>query len=828
MAVLTTKIAIRLIFIYITLFYYCFLFCSASDTITIGKPISDGELLISKGRKFALGFFTPGKSNYRYVGIWYYDLQEQTVVWVGNRDDPVNDNSGVLSVRPDGNLVLHANSSNFPIWSTNVSVTARSTRVMAQLTDLGNLVLSQNDSKNVIWQSFDHPTDTLLPYANLGVNKRTGQSWFLQSWKTDDDPGAGNFSIKFNASGKSQLFMYSKYAPWWRAGSFNGEILVGDPFMRRATPTDCGFNFTDDDNEVGIAFHAYDKNIFSRVVVLQSGFFQAFLWNFDEKKWDQDWSAPKSDCDSYGSCGVNGICDPLNFVGFRCSCLPGFEPENSTNWYQHTDATQGCVRKKGPSLCGNGEGFVRVERVKVPDTSVAKANMDMSLEECEKECLRNCSCSSYAAADVRNGGSGCLTWYDHLMDTQILSHEGHDLFVRVDAVEIAKYARKSKRGLAMSGKVGIAMTCVTLIALLTALCVCFFRNRKRRDSPTEEEYHGENRAEPSLPYFSIKTIMIATENFSNENRLGKGGFGAVYKGLLVNGQDIAVKRLSPGSRQGTQEFKNEIKVIAKLQHRNLVKLLGYCIHKEERMLIYEYLPNKSLDFFLFDRSRRSSLDWEMRFHIIIGIARGILYLHQDSRLKIIHRDLKASNILLDIAMNPKISDFGMARIFEEDQIQAKTRRIVGTYGYMSPEYAMGGQYSTKSDVFSFGILLLEIISGERNTNHDKGRSSLNLIGHVWEMWREEKSLEIVDSILDEAYSIDVVLRCIHIGLLCVQENASYRPSMSEVIFMLGNEVPLPTPRRPAFLFNSNAELSESSTFGDPSVNDVTGTTISAR
>ncbi|KAI9105186.1 hypothetical protein K1719_022715 [Acacia pycnantha] len=815
-----------------------FLFCAASDTITINKPIRDGDFLISKENLFALGFFSPGKSsNNRFVGIWYNNLQQKTNVWVANRDNPVTDNSGVLSISSDGNLVLHGNYSNKPIWSTNAFVTVPNTTVMAQLTDLGNLVLSQNDSKTVIWQSFDHPTDTFLPYENLGVNKRTGQSWILQAWKAEEDPGTGNFSIKFNTSGKSQLFMYNNYAPWWRAGSYNGEMLVGIPFMKRAKATYFKITVTDDDNEVGVVFHPYDKRIVLRVVAVPSGFFQALQYDFNKNQWNRFWSAPEVDCDSYASCGANGKCDPLNYANFRCSCLPGFEPKNPTEWYQNSDATQGCVRKKGPSLCGNGEGFVRVESVKIPDTSVANANMNMSLEECEKECLRNCSCNAYAAADVRNGGSGCLSWYGTFMDTQILSQEGQDLFVRVDSIELAKYARKSKRALTMSWKVGISVTFVTLVAILTALSVCFFRNKKRRDeikeqesklnSPTEEQ-NGDNRAQPSLPFFSIKTIITATNNFSDENQLGQGGFGSVYKGTLVNGEEVAVKRLSQDSGQGTLEFKNEIKLIAKLQHRNLVKLLGYCIHKEERMLIYEYLPNKSLNFFLFDRNQRMPLDWDTRFSIILGIARGLLYLHQDSRLKIIHRDLKASNVLLDATMNPKISDFGMARIFGEDQIQARTRRIVGTYGYMSPEYAMVGEYSTKSDVFSFGVLLLEIISSKRCTDSHKERGKINLIGQVWDLWKEGKALEIVDSTLGKSYCLDIASRCIQIGLLCVQESALYRPSMLEVVFMLGNEVSIPSPHKPAFLFNSNIEHSESSASGDPSINNVSNTTISAR
>ncbi|KAK2383220.1 G-type lectin S-receptor serine/threonine-protein kinase RKS1 [Trifolium repens] len=353
--------------------------------------------------------------------------------------------------------------------------------------------------------------------------------------------------------------------------------------------------------------------------------------------------------------------------------------------------------------------------------------------------------------------------------------------------------------------------------------------RQLNQDSSGEENGVQSNTHPNLPFFNFKTIMTATRNCGHENKLGQGGFGSVYKGCLVNGQEIAVKRLSKHSGQGKQEFKNEVTLLVKLQHRNLVRLLGCCFEKEERMLVYEYLPNKSLDFFIFDQNQRSSLEWGKRFEIIFGIARGVLYLHQDSRLKIIHRDLKASNVLLDGAMNPKISDFGMARIFGEDEIQANTRRVVGTYGYMAPEYAMEGCYSTKSDVFSYGVLLLEIIAGQRNTHCESGRASPNLIGHVWTLWTEGRALDTVDSTLNQSYPPAIVIRCIQIGLLCVQENAMNRPSMSEVVFMLCNETPLSQPQKPAFLFNGKQDLQESSTSGGgSSINEVTETTISGR
>ncbi|XP_044481976.1 G-type lectin S-receptor-like serine/threonine-protein kinase B120 [Mangifera indica] len=240
--------------------------------------------------------------------------------------------------------------------------------------------------------------------------------------------------------------------------------------------------------------------------------------------------------------------------------------------------------------------------------------------------------------------------------------------------------------------------------------------------------HGQDSQD--FPHFPLGIILEATHNFFDENKLGESGFGPVYKGILADGKEVAVKRLSRTSGQGLKELKNEVTLISKLQHKNLVRLLGCCLEGNESMLIYEYMPNKSLDFLLFDSTRSLELDWKRRISIINGIARGLLYLHEVSRLKVIHRDLKTSNVLLDNEMNPRISDFGMARIFGGNQNEANTNRVVGTYGYMAPEYAMEGLFSVKSDVFSFGVLLLEILSGKKNSRFylsEHGQSLLNYV-----------------------------------------------------------------------------------------------------
>ncbi|XP_048141700.1 cysteine-rich receptor-like protein kinase 19 isoform X2 [Rhodamnia argentea] len=301
--------------------------------------------------------------------------------------------------------------------------------------------------------------------------------------------------------------------------------------------------------------------------------------------------------------------------------------------------------------------------------------------------------------------------------------------------------------------------------------------------------------------FDLRTIEAATNKFSNDNKLGEGGFGLVYKGTLPGGQEIAAKRLSRSSGQGVEEFKTEVELVAKLQHRNLVRLLGFSMEGDETILVYEYVPNGSLDCLLFDPMLSGQLDWSTRYKVMVGVARGLLYLHEDSRLRIIHRDLKASNILLDADMNPKISDFGLARIFGTDQTQASTNRIVGTYGYMSPEYLMFGHFSVKSDVFSYGVLMLEIITGKKNSQFFALDCDDGLLGYVWKHWSNRTPSEAVDPALSKAYSVNEVIRCMHIGLLCVQDDTEDRPTMDLVILMLNSEsISIPVPQKPSFFF----------------------------
>ncbi|PSR98078.1 G-type lectin S-receptor-like serine/threonine-protein kinase [Actinidia chinensis var. chinensis] len=522
----------------------------------------------------------------------------------------------------------------------------------------------------------------------------------------------------------------------------------------------------------------------TRVTLNQSGIVQRYIMKEGSTQWDLMYSTPKDLCDNYGQCGANSICRIYKSV--ICECLIGFIPRSQEQW-SVLDSSSGCTRRT-PLNCQNRDEFMKIKAVKFPDLINSSLEKSMNLEECKAECLKSCSCIAYGNSNFTSGGRGCLMWFGDLIDIRdfIEEYSGQDIYIRLADSEIDSMRKSSKK------KRLAIITVLSTICGMLVLCLLYLSiTWKKRKIIRGEDWE--------LPLFDWATIATATNNFSEANQLGQGGFGVVYRGNLPTGQELAVKRLSKGSGQGLEEFKNEVVSISKLQHRNLVRLLGCCVQAEETMLIYEFMPNKSLDCFIFDKNNSTVLSWKERFDIGMGIARGLLYLHQDSRLKIIHRDLKASNILLDNNMNPKISDFGLARIFEGDEISAKTKRVVGTYGYMSPEYAIDGTFSVKSDVFSFGVLILEMISGKRNRGFSHPDHHHNLLGHAWLLWNEDKALDILDPRLKDCHVESQVLRCVQVGLLCVQKLSADRPTMSSVVFMLGNEgASLCQPNQPGF------------------------------
>ncbi|KAL1325903.1 hypothetical protein AAHE18_13G192200 [Arachis hypogaea] len=305
----------------------------------------------------------------------------------------------------------------------------------------------------------------------------------------------------------------------------------------------------------------------------------------------------------------------------------------------------------------------------------------------------------------------------------------------------------------------------------------------------------------TISYFDYQILRRATKNFSPTNLLGSGGFGPVYRGKLMDGRLIALKKLSLNkSQQGEREFLAEVRLITSIQHKNLVRLLGCCIDGPQRILVYEYMKNRSLDFFIYGNNADRFLNWSTRFQIVLGVARGLQYLHEDSHLRIVHRDIKASNILLDDKFHPKIGDFGLARFFPEDQAYLSTQ-FAGTLGYTAPEYALRGELSEKADIYSFGVLLLEIICCRKNTDLTLSLEMQYLPEYAWKLYENSKIMELVDPKLKEEGFVEKdVMQAFHVAFLCLQPLANLRPPMSEIVALLTFKIDMvTTPMRPAFL-----------------------------
>eukprot|EP00253_Pinus_taeda_P007849 PITA_07849 len=446
---------------------------------------------------------------------------------------------------------------------------------------------------------------------------------------------------------------------------------------------------------------------------------------------------------------------------------------------------------------------------------LVQCTRDLSSHDCEA-CLNH---SLNAIFTSLSGSSGVQYW----SQSCIVRYEIY-LFFNMSAVslDIAEVpVNRPQKQIRHSNKTPIILDVVGGLILVLIICAlatgrklrsAIFRRGSEDDAQIEERTLIEN-DRPLI--FTMGTLLAATQNFHDDNKLGQGGFGPVYKGITPDGKEIAVKKLSLRSMQGRKEFMNEVKFLANIQHRNLVNLLGCCVDGSERLLVYEYLPNKSLDRILFDPNKRNQLNWPKRYNIIMGVARGLLYLHQDSPLRIIHRDIKASNVLLDRELNPKIADFGLARLFPEEETHVSTRVIAGTYGYMPPEYAMQGQLSVKTDVYSFGTLVLELIAGRKNTDYNLSTEIQVLLGLVWRSYQRGNVVRMIDPTIIETCDEAEVSRCIHIGLLCTQAEPSLRPLMSTVTLMLSSDSVtfLPDPTKPAFVSYRDSQNTRSTRSG---------------
>lgn len=397
------------------------------DTITSTQSLTKNQTIVSSGEIFELGFFSLGNSNKWYIGIWYKKIPTKTIVWVANRDTPLSSSSGALKIDKNDNNLILADESGKAIWQING--TSSSSNTVAQILDTGNFVVRREDDidpGSYLWQSFDHPTDTLLPGMKLGLDKKAGLNRYLTSWKNTDDPSSGDYVFKINFNGFPEFFLWQNQLEVYRSGPWNGLRFSGVPDM--GPNYSINFTFVMDNNEDVYSFKMTDTSKYSRLLVNSFGVLQRFVWIQTRKSWNVLWYAPSDQCDTYRQCGAFGVCDTIQST--LCRCMEGFMPKNIQEWSLR-DGSEGCARKD--KLNCWDDGFIRLKNVKLPETSNAVFNESTGLADCEKACQRNCSCTAYASMDIRSGGSGCMTWVGDLADLRQYSEAkgGQDLFVRV-------------------------------------------------------------------------------------------------------------------------------------------------------------------------------------------------------------------------------------------------------------------------------------------------------------------------------------------------------------------------------------------------------------
>ncbi|CAO2199070.1 unnamed protein product [Urochloa humidicola] len=820
--------------------------CSAAtDTLSPGDVLAGDATLLSNNTKFALGFFrapapddAPAPDPW-YLGIWFTAVPGRTTVWAANGGNPVAISTAAtpeLTVSAAGDLVVTNHATKAITWSSAKSsqhAATNATTVAAVLLNSGNLVLlaAANSSSvpRTVWQSFDHPTDTLLPGAKLGRDKAAGVTSRLVSRRSaatpspgpycfEVDPATPQLVLKLCDASSSNSSSAAAGAPYWTTGAWNGRYFTNIPEQMGNVP---GFSlaFVDDKGEEYLQYNVTNEATVTRNIVDVTGQNKHQVWV--GASWLTLYAAPKSPCDVYTACGGFAVCSYA--AAQPCGCMKGFSVRFEREWEQG-DRTRGCVRDApldcngtGSSAFSTTDGFFSMPGIVLPDRGHALQNV-RSEGECSTACLNNCSCTAYSY-----GSQGCLVWQGELINAKQPESNGTNsvsdeiLNLRLAASEFPKSGGK-KRGVTIGVVTGV---CSAALILLVLFIILMIRRKKSKKNSIQA-------SDARLVAFSYRELRSATKNFSE--KLGQGGFGSVFRGQLTNSTAIAVKRLD-GSFQGEKQFRAEVSSIGVIQHINLVRLLGFCCEGEHRLLVYEHVPNRSLDIHLFQNAAGAGgvfLDWAARYQIAAGVARGLAYLHDGCRERIIHCDVKPENILLDAALLPKIADFGMAKFVGRDFSRVLTT-MRGTKGYLAPEWIGGAAVTPKVDVYGYGMVLLELVSGRRNS--DAGASDTDTASsdgggrEVYFPMKAARELIIggdVRTLLDERLCGDANLkeveRACKVACWCIQDDEADRPTMGEVVQMLEGVVDRDMPPLPRLL---------ETIFGRPNSSTQLMTTVSS-
>ncbi|KAI6680191.1 hypothetical protein NL676_034072 [Syzygium grande] len=688
----------------------------------MGSIDTSGVFLLSNGSIFGFGFVQASTPTLYSLAVVHF--RSNTVVWSANRDNPVT-NSDTFDFDENGNAFLQKAGST--VWSTNTGGRGVSA---IELRDSGNLVLLGKDSTGV-WQSFDHPTDTLLS------NQDFTQGMRLMG------PGSKNLTYTLEIKSGDMILSagYITPQPYWSMGkdsrhlkNQNGGQVVSATmvanswrFYDESRTLLWQFPFSDDSkpNATWIAVLGKDG------IISFSSLGSGGRPDYSPEKIPSDACSTPEPCDPYLVCSNSNICRCLPALTSHPNCSSGLGSP-----CDHSKASIDLVN------AGEGIGYFALGFV--------SPSLNADLNGCKTSCLNNCSC---LALFYQNSSGDC-----YLFDS-IGALQGSD----------------QNSGF------------VSYIKVLTRR----WQSRHYPEAP-QEALEEENFLESlsGMPVrFSYKGLQDATNNFST--KLGQGGFGSVYRGVLPDGTRLAVKKLE-GIGQGKKEFRAEVCIIGSIHHHHLVRLKGFCTEGTHRLLAYEYMANGSLDKWIFKRDNEGTLDWGTRYNIAIGTAKGLAYLHEDCDAKIVHCDIKPENVLLDDNFLAKVSDFGLAKLMTREQSHVFTT-LRGTRGYLAPEWITNYAISEKSDVYSYGMVLLEIISGRKNYNSEQTSEKSYFPSYAFKMMEDGRLREILDSGLETDESDETVSTAIKVALWCIQEDMNLRPSMTKVVQMLEGVCSVPQP-----------------------------------
>ncbi|CAN4087659.1 unnamed protein product [Withania somnifera] len=812
---ISSAVALMLLLFLTKLCYYI----ESARGVVLGSSLlaKENQAWFSDNNTFAFGFTPTALSHDQYqLSIWFAQLPgDRTLVWSPSINSPVT-NDAVLNFDNTGNLLLMDRGNT--VWASNTSEAGAETAVMSEN---GNFVL-YTDNLSVVWQSFSHPSDTLLPGQPLAaslelISSKSPALGGYYTLKMMQQPTSLNLGLTYNVPESLDMSpeLYSNYSYWSGPDISNvtGDVVAvldqaGSFGIVYGSSSDGAVYVYKKDGDYGGLFSALNESNWNRPSVLRrlileaNGNLRLYRWDNDvngSSQWVAEWAAVSNPCDIAGICG-NGICN-LDRSKTNASCT-GLSGTSKVGNDISCSGNSSLTGKFGPHYENLTSQFkistIQQTTYYFSGSSVIENYSDIaSVSKCGNACLSNCNCvaSVYGLNEEKP-----YCWVLRSLEFGGFEDPGSTLFVKVDAngsfgaSDDKQTGDSSDKSQSTHEKVLILPIVLSMTVLILLLGCLLYINIHRKRS-LKRSLDGSLILSGAPISFSYRDLQHRTNNFSQ--LLGTGGFGSVYKGSLGDGTLIAVKKLDKVLPHGEREFITEVNTIGSMHHMNLVRLCGYCSEGTRRLLVYEFMINGSLDKWIFRSysNRDRLLIWPTRFRVAIGTAQGIAYFHEQCRNRIIHCDIKPENILLDEDFCPKVSDFGLAKLMGREHSHVVTM-VRGTRGYLAPEWVSNRLITVKADVYSYGMLLLEIIGGRRNLDMTCDAEDFFYPGWAYKEMTEGTPEKVVDRRLEGAIEKEELMRALMVAFWCIQDEVSTRPTMGEVVKMLEGSVDINMPPMP--------------------------------